>query len=64
MAYWISTVSRDHVLAGMQGGFTQANHGRPHALRRLKKGDLIAFYSRAPCIRTGSRSSASWPLPA
>ena len=29
----------------MEGGFTQANHGRPHALRRLGKGDLIAFYS-------------------
>ena len=45
MPYWINTVSRDHVLLGMQGGFTQANHGRPHALRRLKSGDLIAFYS-------------------
>ncbi len=45
MAYWINTVSRDHVLAGMQGGFTQASHGRPHALRRLRKGDLIVFYS-------------------
>ena len=45
MRYWISTVSRDHVLAGMRGGFTQANHGRPHALRRLNRGDLIAFYS-------------------
>lgn len=45
MAYWINTVSHDHVLAGMQGGFTQASHGRPHALRRLKKGDLIVFYS-------------------
>ncbi len=45
MAYWINTVSRDHVQLGMQGGFTQANHGRPHALRRLTRGDLIAFYS-------------------
>ncbi|MBA2632824.1 MAG: EVE domain-containing protein [Chloroflexi bacterium] len=45
MTYWINTISRDHVVAGMQGGFTQANHGRPHALRRLRKGDLMAFYS-------------------
>jgi hypothetical protein len=45
MGYWINTVSRDHVLLGMNGGFTQANHGRPHALRRLRNGDLIAFYS-------------------
>ena len=45
MAYWINTVSRDHVVLGMRGGYTQATHGRPHALRRLKRGDLIAFYS-------------------
>jgi hypothetical protein len=45
VAYWINTVSRDHVLAGKAGGFTQSNHGRATALRRLKRGDLIAFYS-------------------
>ena len=45
MAYWINTISRDHVLLGMRGGYTQASHGRPHALRRLERGDLIAFYS-------------------
>jgi hypothetical protein len=27
------------------GGFTQANHGKPHMLRRMKRGDWIAFYS-------------------
>jgi len=43
--YWINTVSRDHVTAGVQGGFTQANHGRPTTLRRLDRGDWIAFYS-------------------
>jgi hypothetical protein len=45
MRYWINTVSRDHVQAGIEGGFTQANHGRPSGLRRLRPGDLIAFYS-------------------
>ena len=29
----------------MEGGFTQANHGRASGLRRLHAGDLIAFYS-------------------
>lgn len=43
--YWINTVSRDHVQAGVDGGFTQANHGRSSALSRLAAGDLIAFYS-------------------
>ena len=45
MAFWINTISRDHVRTGMAGGFTQANHGRPTTLRRMRRGDLIAFYS-------------------
>ncbi|HEV7662205.1 MAG TPA: EVE domain-containing protein, partial [Chloroflexota bacterium] len=45
MRYWINTISRDHVLAGQAGGFTQANHGRATHLRRLALGDLMAFYS-------------------
>jgi hypothetical protein len=45
MTYWINTVSRGHVLRGVAGGFTQANHGKPHMLRRMKRGDWIAFYS-------------------
>ena len=45
MRYWINTVSRDHVRAGIEGGFTQANHGRATNLRRLGAGDLIVFYS-------------------
>ena len=45
MTFWINTVSRGHVLRGVAGGFTQANHGKPHMLRRMKRGDWIAFYS-------------------
>jgi len=43
--YWINTVSRSHVQRGMQGGFTQANHGKPDGLKRMARGDRIAFYS-------------------
>src|SRR5690349_25054818 len=42
---WINTVSRDHVERGVRGRFTQANHGKPHMLRRMAKGDWIVFYS-------------------
>jgi len=45
MKYWINTISRDHVMRGVAGGFTQANHGKPQALKRLKAGDWIVFYS-------------------
>jgi hypothetical protein len=43
--YWINTVSRDHVSRGVEGGFTQANHGRATGLRKLQRGDLLVFYS-------------------
>jgi predicted RNA-binding protein len=45
MNYWINTISRDHVMRGVEGGFTQANHGKPTVLKRLKKGDWLIFYS-------------------
>ncbi len=45
MSYWINTVSRSHVERGVAGGFTQANHGKPHMLRRMNRGDWIVFYS-------------------
>jgi predicted RNA-binding protein len=45
MKYWINVVSRDHVQRGVKGGFTQANHGKPWALRKLQQGDWVVFYS-------------------
>ena len=30
---------------GKSGGFTQACHGKPYPLSRLKRGDWMAFYS-------------------
>lgn len=32
-------------MRGVEGGFTQANHGKNTILKRLKKGDGIIFYS-------------------
>jgi hypothetical protein len=51
--YWINTVSREHVLIGVQGGFTQADHGRETRLTRLGKGDLLVFYSPRTAFRAG-----------
>lgn len=45
MRFWINTVSRDNVRKGVEGGFTQASFGRPAGLRRVERGDYIAFYS-------------------
>src|SRR6187200_2646482 len=52
-SHWINTVSREHVLLGVAGGFTQADHGKDTRLRRLQPGDLIAFYSPRTAIRSG-----------
>lgn len=45
MTFWINTVSRNHVQRAVSGGFTQANHGKPHMLRKMRKDDWIVFYS-------------------
>ena len=53
MNYWINTVSRDHVMVGVSGGFTQANHGSPHNLKRMKRGDGLVFYSPKTAFQGG-----------
>lgn len=45
MKYWINSVAREHVIRGVEGGFTMANHGSPRNLKRMEKGDLVVFYS-------------------
>jgi hypothetical protein len=45
MRYWINAVSQEHVMVGVAGGFTQADHGRATRLQLLAKGDGIVFYS-------------------
>lgn len=54
MQFWINTVSLDHVQNGLRGGFTQANHGSPHNLKRMKAGDYLAFYSPKTSFQNGA----------
>ena len=53
MKYWINTVSRDHVVLGVAGGFTQANHGKDSMLKKLRAGDWIVFYSPKTAYENG-----------
>jgi hypothetical protein len=55
MRFWVNTVSRDHVLRGVEGGFTQANHGAAAGLKRLARGDRIVFYSPRTDYPDGER---------
>ena len=49
--YWILVAARDHVQRGLSGGICQANHGKEAAIRRMKKGDGVLFYS--PRVKFG-----------
>ncbi len=51
--FWINTISFDHVQRGVSGGFTQANHGSPHNLKRLQRGDGLIFYSPKTAFEGG-----------
>jgi hypothetical protein len=44
-SYWIGVVSRAHVQLGVQGGFTQLNHGKKAPLQKLRAGDGLVIYS-------------------
>jgi hypothetical protein len=45
MKCWISTISRDQVRVAVEGGFTQAGHGKASGLKRLTPGGWMVFYS-------------------
>ena len=51
--YWVSTISRDHVQLSVEGGFTQAGHGKASGLRRLKTDDWLVYYSPKTSLRDG-----------
>jgi len=51
--FWVNTISRDHVRAGVDGGFTQAGHGKSSGLKRLSAGDWIVFYSPKTSMQGG-----------
>lgn len=53
MAYWVNTISLEHVELGVAGGFTQAHHGNSGGLRLLRRGDGIVFYSPRTAMRSG-----------
>lgn len=43
--YWIATVSKEHTLRGVIGGFMQVCHGKRASLKRMNKGDYLIVYS-------------------
>ncbi|MFC7485283.1 EVE domain-containing protein [Knoellia sp. CPCC 206453] len=62
--FWVNTISREHVLLGVEGGFTQADHGKPTRLAKLAAGDGILFYSPRTAMRAGEalQEFTAWGL--
>ena len=46
MKFWIGTVSKEHVMKGVAGGFCQVCHGKQAPLNRMKKGDFLIYYNQ------------------
>jgi len=45
-------------MRGVEGGFTQADHGKNTRLKRIKKGDYIIFYSPKTELQGGQKLQA------
>lgn len=43
--YWVATISKEHTMRGVAGGFMQVCHGKEAPLKRMKKGDYLLIYS-------------------
>ncbi|QKE40003.1 MAG: EVE domain-containing protein [Ferrovum myxofaciens] len=43
--YWIGVASKEHVSAGVAGGFSQLCHGKALPLKRMAVGDWLIYYS-------------------
>ena|SRR5271170_3287506 len=56
--FWIGVASREHVRAGVEGGFCQLSHGKSAPLERIKPGDRIVYYSPRERMRAGATVQA------
>lgn len=45
MAFWMGVASAQHARRGRDGGFAQLGHGMHVAVKCLRKGDWIVYYS-------------------
>ncbi len=45
MAFWMGVASAEHARGGRDGGFAQLGHGKHIAVKSLRKGDWIVYYS-------------------
>lgn len=56
--YWIGVASKDHVLAGVQGGFCQLGHGKHEPVKRLNPQDWLIYYAPRTKLDGGDKVQA------
>lgn len=56
--YWVSTVSREHVMIGVEGGFCQVCHGKKGPLGRMSPGDWLIYYSPKVSMESNQKLQA------
>ncbi len=52
IGHWIAVASAEHVALGRAHGFMQVGHGKGTPLRRLRRGDRVAYYSPVRVVGT------------
>ncbi|MFC3058496.1 EVE domain-containing protein [Paenirhodobacter populi] len=53
MTFWMGVASAEHARAGREAGIAQLGHGKHMAIKGLKKGDWIVYYSPREGMGTG-----------
>jgi EVE domain len=54
VTFWMGVASAQHARGGRDGGFAQLGHGKHIAVKSLKKGDWIVYYSPREGIGEGT----------
>ena len=49
--YWVAVACAEHVRIGRAQGFMQVNHGKAAPLKRINRGDRVAYYSPTEVFR-------------
>lgn len=58
ITFWMGVACAEHAITGREGGFAQLGHGKHTAVKSLKRGDWIVYYSPKEKLGAGSTVQA------
>ena len=56
--YWLGVAAKQHVAAGVQGGYAQLGHGKHAAVASLQLGDWLIYYAPRETLDGGDAVQA------